>query len=192
MKCIAQLVQFEWQEICMKPQLLCKVEVIPIATNAPAVHPPNNEQEIALPAIFLFRRVSSFLGACIAQDVPTVPFVIPSRKQIIRDITSKETFSLIIPDASIMRSGVNTTKRSSVIPRRYCSATSKIALSLEEEPKRPRTSPALKTVTTRIAYQSFSGWTSIATPGNRMNVVMKIPNIHTKKYRVRRRTCQVF
>jgi len=44
-------------------QPLCKADVIPIATNAPIVHPPNNEQDIALPAIFLFRRVSSFLGA---------------------------------------------------------------------------------------------------------------------------------
>eukprot|EP00984_Skeletonema_dohrnii_P017868 scaffold8226_cov115-Skeletonema_dohrnii-CCMP3373.AAC.4 len=90
-----------------------------------------------------------------------------------------------------MSSGTNTKKRSSVIRKRYCSATSKIALSLQEEPNRPRTSPALKNVTTRIAYQSFSDWISIVTPGKTMNVVAKIPNIHNKKYRVRRRTCRV-
>ena len=124
------------QEVSSQP--FCRANVIPIAISAPIVHPPNNEQEIALPAIFLFRRVSSFLGACIAQDVPSAPFVIPSRKQIVSDISSREILPSITSDAKMMSSGTNTKKRSSVIPNRYCSATSKIALFLEEEPKRPK------------------------------------------------------
>ena len=167
---------------------LCKADVTPIATNAPTVHPDNNEQEIALPAIFLFRRLSSFLGARIAHDVPNAPLVTPKRRQIVNDIPSIRvtlvTFIITLL-ASTINSGTNIMKRRKVIRKRYRSGTNKIELLLhlllllllevdggdedvddEEDPKRPRTSPALNNVTTRIAYQSLSGCISIVTPGN--------------------------